>query len=68
MIPINSTFVVKTQNYLHHGPPKPQNTINKCNQWQSSSFKNNFIKFNEENQQTKEKFKSLLSNYTVNEK
>ena len=26
---INSTFTGKTQNYLHHGPPKLQNAINK---------------------------------------
>ena len=25
---INSTFTGKTQNYLHHGPPKLQNAIN----------------------------------------
>ena len=30
MVPINLMFIVKTQNYLHHGPPKryKQNTIN----------------------------------------
>ena len=28
MVPINSTFIGKTQNYLHHGPPKLQNVIN----------------------------------------
>ena len=28
MVPINSTFIGKTQNYLHHGPPKLQNAIN----------------------------------------
>ena len=25
---VNSTFIGKTQNYLHHGPPKLQNAIN----------------------------------------
>ena len=29
MIPINVPFIGKTQNYLHHGPPKLQNAINK---------------------------------------
>ena len=28
MIPINVPFIGKTQNYLHHGPPKLQNAIN----------------------------------------
>ena len=28
MIPINVPFIGKTQNYLHHGPPKLQNGIN----------------------------------------
>ena len=28
MVLINSTFTGKTQNYLHHGPPKLQNAIN----------------------------------------
>ena len=28
MVLINSTFTGKTQNYLHHGPPKFQNAIN----------------------------------------
>ena len=27
MVPINSTFIGKTQNYLHHGPPKLQDAI-----------------------------------------
>ena len=25
MVPINATFIGKTQNYLHHGPPKRYN-------------------------------------------
>ena len=29
MAPLNLTFIGKTQNYLHHGPPKLQNAINK---------------------------------------
>ena len=28
MVPINSTFIGKTHNYFHHGPPKLQNAIN----------------------------------------
>ena len=28
MVLINSTFIEKTQNYIHHGPPKLQNAIN----------------------------------------
>ena len=28
MVPTNSTFIEKKQNYLHHGPPKLQNVIN----------------------------------------
>ena len=28
MVPINSTFIGKTQNYLLHGPPKLQNAMN----------------------------------------
>ena len=27
MLPINSTFIGKTQNYFHHGPSKLQNAI-----------------------------------------
>ena len=30
---INSMFIRKTQNYLHHGPPKLQNTINEIRKW-----------------------------------
>ena len=43
MVPINSTFIVKIQNYLHQGPPRLQNAINKISQWRSSSFKKNII-------------------------
>ena len=27
MTPINSAFIGKTQNFLHHGSPKPQYTL-----------------------------------------
>ena len=27
MVPVNSTFIGKTQNYLHHGPAKLQNSL-----------------------------------------
>ena len=28
MVPINSMFIEKPQNYIRHGPPKLQNAIN----------------------------------------
>ena len=52
MVPINSTFIGKTQNYLHHGPPT------KYNQWWSSSFKKNIIKLWRRNPSDKRKVKA----------
>ena len=43
MVPINSTFIGKTQNYLHHGPPKLQNAVNEIQSMVSSLFKADYL-------------------------
>ena len=39
MVLINSTFIRKTQNYLHHGPPELQNAINEIHSMMTSIVK-----------------------------
>ena len=43
MVPINSMFIGKTQNYLHHGPPKLQNAVNEIQSMVSSLFKADYL-------------------------
>ena len=70
MVLINSTFIGKTQNYLHHGPPKryKRNTIN----GDLHRSKRTASNFDEETPLIKEKFMKAdyplrLINSVVNE-
>ena len=58
MVPINSTFIGKTQNYLHHGPPKLQNVINETHTINGDLYRSKIIssKFDEEIPLVKGKF------------
>ena len=52
-VPINSLFIGKTQNYLHHGPPDLKNAI--------SEIQSMLILINQKKKKKKGKFKEEIT-------